>query len=122
MRLTNNCEFIITEDHIKLLKASYVSWFDCEYGSPAIDPKRPYGNSFVAWDIALILGWELPKEDHQYDDMMKVISDRARKIHSELDIVLQILLANTDIGIQPGLYRYPGLYKVREWKFVETQT
>ena len=30
-------------------------WDDCEFGAPAIDCKRPYGNSDVYNDIAKIL-------------------------------------------------------------------
>ena len=48
--------FELTEEHIKLLRQMCVSWDDCEFGAPAIDCKRPYGNSDVYSDIAKILG------------------------------------------------------------------
>lgn len=53
-------EFNLKEEHIKLLRAMYVGWSDCEYGAPEIDPKRPYGNSYVEGDVHEILTSECP--------------------------------------------------------------
>jgi hypothetical protein len=49
-------EFTVTEDHLRLLPHAYVSWHDSEYGSPSIDSKRPYGESYVERSIAK--SWE----------------------------------------------------------------
>lgn len=84
--------FQVTEDHIKLLKRMYVSWDDCEFGAPCIDPKRPYGNSDVEGDIKEITG----------------IARGFRQIHFQMKIVLQILLRNTSIEL--------GLYDLETWK------
>ncbi|MCK9417448.1 hypothetical protein M0Q97_12480 [Candidatus Dojkabacteria bacterium] len=88
--------FEIKEKHLKLLKNAYVSWDDCEYGAPTIDPKRPYGNSFVEGDIARILGWEINGElsDKQYKD--------ASKIHDETRLALQICLYR--LKFETGVY------------------
>lgn len=43
--------FEITHDHITLLQAAEWEYNDCEFGAPAIDPKRPYGNSSVELDL-----------------------------------------------------------------------
>lgn len=62
-------EFTVTEDHLKLLRHAYdIYWDPGEgYGAPAINPKKPYGNSAVPQDVANILGapdsdwdWEGP--------------------------------------------------------------
>src|SRR6266568_5645220 len=46
--LASVSEFTVTEDHLKLLRHAYLYWEYGEgYGAPAIDPKRPYGNSDV---------------------------------------------------------------------------
>lgn len=45
--------FEIKNEHLELLKRAFVSWDSCEYGAPAINCKRPYGNSYVEGDI----GW-----------------------------------------------------------------
>ena len=38
----------------------------CEYGSPALDCKRPFGNSDVEADVLELLEWE-PEGDDGYD-------------------------------------------------------
>lgn len=88
--------FEVTEDHLKLLKHSHIIWRTSEYGAPAIDPKRPYGNTSVESDIAEILEWD--KEDSQ----------RAEKIHRELEKVLQIVLVTQTF--EPGLYNIRNEY------------
>lgn len=82
--------FEIKKEHMMLLKNMYVEWDSCEFGAPAVDPKRPYGNSNVYGDIGEILGIE-PDEngeftDEQYDYMLK--------LHKELETVLQIIVVN----------------------------
>jgi hypothetical protein len=88
--------FQITEDHLKLLKHSYVVWWGAEYGAPAIDPKRPYGDSSVESDIAEILEWA--EED----------KERAENIHREMKTVLQIILVTQKF--EPGLYHLENPY------------
>ena len=88
--------FEVTEEHLKLLKHSHIMWKASEYGAPMIDPKRPYGNTSVESDIAEILGWD--KEDSQ----------RAEKLHRELETVLQIVLVTQTF--EPGLYNIRNEY------------
>lgn len=52
----------------KLLTRSYWEWEYCETGAPAINPKRPYGNSDVPEDIREIL--DLP--DLSDEEAMKI--------------------------------------------------
>ena len=88
--------FEVTEEHLKLLKHSHIMWRASEYGAPMIDPKRPYGNTSVESDIAEILGWD--EEDSQ----------RAEKLHRELETVLQIVLVTQTF--EPGLYNIRNEY------------
>jgi len=44
---TNANKFELKQVHLDLFKEMYVDWDDCEFGAPAINPKRPYGNSDV---------------------------------------------------------------------------
>ena len=104
--------FKVTPDHIKLLQHMYVSWFDCEYGAPCIDPKRPYGNSFVEGDIAEILGWDI---DDDYSDLFEATREKCAAIHAEMQTVLQILVSN--LSIQPGTYAKTSLYTATSWRF-----
>lgn len=88
--------FEVTEEHLKLLRNAYVTWYNCEYGAPGIDPKRPYGNSDVEYDIAEIL--DVPAEQWAINgDPDESISDDAARhfarLHAETGVVLQIALA-----------------------------
>jgi len=120
----NDTTFIMTEDHIKLLTNAYVSWEYCEYGAPAIDGKRPYGNSNVVWDIAEILGWIVPsimtdeEDDDFYDGTGKFegIHERAEKIHEETQTALQIILRTK--SFVPGTYKRDTGW-TRNWYLVE---
>lgn len=82
--------FTVTDEHLKLLRRANVRWEDCEFGAPAIDCKRPYGNSDVVGDIIEILGWPFAGED-QTDD--NAFTTKARAIHAETETVLQIALS-----------------------------
>ena len=92
--------FEIKEEHLKLLKRAYVSWDNCEFGAPAINCKRPYGNSDVLSDIAEIINFK-PKieynEDEDEDEDEVYFSPEEEKylksIHKETKMALQIILA-----------------------------
>lgn len=86
-------EFTVTEDHLKLLRRAYVGWDDCEFGAPAIDCKRPYGNSDVLGDIAEILG---TTDEECRDEGGEILPDAEAaftRLHGETATVLQIALA-----------------------------
>lgn len=105
--------FTVTHDHLKLLRRMYIEWEGCEYGAPAVDPKRPYGNSDVEGDIAEILGWEYEEDD--WNGMPEDLRGAAHDIHHEMQTVLQILVHN--------LHIYPGEYERKdkwssEWSYV----
>jgi hypothetical protein len=105
--------FTVTHDHLKLLQRMRVRWDGCEYGAPAIDSKRPYGNSNVEGDIAEILGWEY-KED-PWDGIPDDVRAEAADIHSQMQTVLQILVVN--LHIYPGTYERPDQYSSK-WTYV----
>lgn len=81
--LFRKIKFTVTEDHLKLSRRMCVGWGFC---APAIDPKRPYGNSDLTRDVAEILGWSFDPEDDLSDEMV----GKAMDIHQEMDRVLQI--------------------------------
>lgn len=106
--------FTLTEQHIALLQRTYVSWDDCEYGAPAIDCKRPYGNSYVERDICDILHlWQPEDED---DEMPDEIIEQCRKLHNETQTALQIILKTK--SFQPGTYQLVAQYHTRSWELV----
>lgn len=101
-------KFKITDAHIKLAKAMYVSWDDCEFGAPSIDCKRPYGNSDVVGDILRILG--LPYDDEEENESLR---DYAIKIHESMKTALQIFLCTG--SFIAGTYEMKDQYNSRSW-------
>ena len=99
----NKKQFTVTEDHMALLQNL---WFEydayTEFGAPAVDPKRPYGNSDVYTDIAEILGITGTEDswgDVQFSDEQR---DYMLKVHKEMTEVLNIMVRNN--GVEPGVY------------------
>lgn len=80
--------FTLTAEHVRLLSESCVRWDSAEFGAPAIDPKRPYGNSDAYSDMAEILG---KNYDPESKDAGKLEAE-FDKLHSELEKALQIVL------------------------------
>jgi len=117
--------FILTEDHLKLLRHMHTRWDDSEFGAPAVDSKRPYGNTSVFKDMVDILrgkpigkvrcmgqeftievdDWEMP------DELEKTL----RALHEETETALQIVLYT-------GTFK-AGLYQAGEysdnWELVQ---
>jgi len=90
-------KFVVTEDHLKLVNKMYVGYYDdCEFGAPGVDPKRPYGNGDVYYDMAEILGIKptiIDPDDEDYaefDDEQIALLD---KLHKETATVIQIILS-----------------------------
>jgi hypothetical protein len=100
-------EFTVTDDHLKLLQHVYLYWDYGEgYGAPAINSKKPYGDSDVERNIAEILDapdsdWECDGDD-EYADLTPEARERFTQLHVETMIVLHIVLAARDI--RPGRY------------------
>jgi hypothetical protein len=93
--------FTLTQDHIRLLRAAWVGWDSIQAGAPRIDPKRPYGNSDVEYDIAEVLNWTL----HHNEDGPTLTDEQAgrlRRLHEETGAALQIVL--TTRSFEPGQY------------------
>ena len=98
-------EFTVTEEHLKLLKNLQFRYDDdIEFGAPAVDPKRPYGNSDVYCDIAEIIGLEPEGVEDAYGDrdFTRDQLDYMKNLHKEMTTVLQILGASGEAT--PGTY------------------
>lgn len=95
--MSDKQRFMVTSEHLKLLRRAVVSWDDCEFGAPAVDCKRPYGNSSVYLDIAEILGIQpSTDEDEPFTDAEYT---RMLKLHKETKTALQIILATLRFGV-----------------------
>ncbi len=100
--------FTLTDEHVELLRNMWVVWQDCETGAPEIDPKRPYGNSNVARDVAETLGWIEDGGELDDDD-----AERAMTLHRETATALQIVLC---VGrFEPGVYDRVDYHNNRVW-------
>jgi hypothetical protein len=109
--MENVRRFKLTEQHIKLLRAAYVDYNDyCEHGAPCINPKRPYGNSFVEGDIHYILTGKRAEEE-----LSDTLTRKYNTLHEETATALQIILATGKF--QVGTYELEG-YGV-DWKKVK---
>jgi hypothetical protein len=113
-------EFTVTEDHLKLLRHARISWDPGEfYGAPAINSKRPYGNSQVVEDVAELV--QAPDSDYEWTEEEVIFPQRhtARfkhlrteaaegylHLHVQTAIALQIVLATGEF--RPGRYRREG--------------
>jgi hypothetical protein len=90
-------KFTVTENHIKLLRRANVSWENSEFGAPAIDCKRPYGNSSVYQDIGEILG--IKPQDKLCGEFSDAQTDYMRQVHDETQVALQIFLATGQMSV-----------------------
>ena len=94
--------FTMTEHHLKLLRNANVVWWCAEWGAPCIDPKRPYGNGDMLFDIATLLG-ELDRTcPHCHEFLNDTDSERHQKLHTETQTALQIVLRTGEFV--PGTY------------------
>ena len=128
--------FTLKPEHIELLSRAYVSWDDCEFGAPEINPKRPYGNSDVYQDMLEILGlkelrsgvfefklfskkWLLKGED-KYNIYLEGadeedLIEKLDELHKELKIALQIVLSTKSFML--GVYeaeKYDNDWKLKK--------
>lgn len=99
--------FELREEHLTLLQRAYVQWNDCEFGAPEIDPKRPYGNSGVAYSVAEILGIPVP-DDEKDPGAYEAWYERMCDLHRETEQALQIVLYTR--SFVPGVYKLVGRY------------
>lgn len=102
-KISESNPLTIKPEHIKLLRNMNIRWGSGEFGAPAVDSKRPYGNSDVIEDIKRIT--KMPNADREW----------CEKIHREMEAVLEIYLRNEG-GLGPG---DEIIYKDYSWKFYE---
>jgi len=107
--------FTLTQQHIDLLTNAYVDYNShTETGAPYIDPKRPYGNSDVAGDIAAIL--EIPLTEDEYGERDENQERALLALHTETGTALQIILNCKTF--EPGEYEKKSPYD-HDWKRVK---
>ena len=97
-----NATFTVKQDHLKLLKASVVSWTSrwdgSMFGAACIDPERPYGDQDVYRSMIRILDWKLNRGDEaerrlanwdiETDEIPFDEMNRLEQLHQETEIAL----------------------------------
>lgn len=109
--VTTTRELTITEDHLRLLPHLWFRWEDEPYsGAPAVDIKRPYGNSDVLGDLIEHLRPELfeaytcgeSDEDGVYRRAVALLD-----VHRQMADVLNILVTSFLFDSRDDLRRTP---------------
>ena len=97
-------EFVIHNNHLKLLKRLVIEENnDYTYlPVPGINPKRPYGNSYVLDDILEIIDYE---KNPDYEEWSKTQLDYALALHKEMVTVLEIICNTAKVAT--GIYQMP---------------
>lgn len=103
-------DFTVTGQHLALLRRASIAWCALEpYGSPAVDPNRPYGNSSVFGDIAEITdpdGFAAAWPDEAaYAAYMTAGEERFLRLHVETMVALRIALSAGEF--KAGRYTRP---------------
>lgn len=114
-------QFHLTQDHIDLLEHARVRWSSVEYGAPAIDDKRPFGNSgrsVIEREICQILGYEpvaqeMGREVYDEDEKQEAI-----ETYNELDTAMRIVLRCQTF--RPGLFETSDDYG-SDWERVKVE-
>jgi len=96
-------KFKLTKQHLDLIRKMNVGYNDCcEFGAPAIDPKRPYGNGDVYGDISEILGVTPDSVEDDEKIYSSAQEEEMLKLHIETAKALQVILASG--SFEPGMY------------------
>ena len=84
--------FTLKKEHLSLLRKAQWYWEDAEFGAPAIDCKRPFGNSNAIIDILEILDKENDDRPYYVDGFSDNEKAEAREVYEELLTAIQVIL------------------------------
>lgn len=110
MKINNSTEFVVTENHLKLLPRVQIGWHfepkNYNLGHFYQDVVRPYGNSDWIGDIAEIIG-VAPDMQNPNDEDDKWFSESLEFFlvchHIDMMVVMEILCQN--LSIVAGTYK-----------------
>jgi hypothetical protein len=96
--------FTLKQEHLNLLENLEIDWSSGDYGAPAIDGRRPYGNYDLISDIAWILGIK-PEIDNEFNNIHSQSNvGHMLQLHHETCQALQIVLHNVGKAARLGVY------------------
>lgn len=103
MSLADEVErFTLTIEHVMLLRRANVGWDHVEFGAPAIDGKRPYGNGDVYDDMATLLGMRVECPSCGTNVLGDNDRTMLRALHESTREALQVVLSSG--SFEPGEY------------------
>lgn len=113
-------EFVMTDDHVNLLRRLHVEW---QGAAPGVDSGRPYGNKDILADIAKIIGIQPTNKDavDEREDLphfSKLDRIRMLQLHREMEYAMQVTLVTGQA--MPGTYRISRPYDATSWVRVVT--
>lgn len=83
--------FTVLPEHLALIRRMNVEWCDDPYdGAPAVNIKRPYGNSDAWRDVAETLGYSPVKDDDGEEHWPAGTRDACLAKHREAGLALQV--------------------------------
>ena len=96
--------FTLTTEHVRLLRALNWQWDDTEFGGPAVDPKRPFGNSTgIHEDIAQIIAPEFAElPPNEVESWLDETTGWLESAYRETQMALAVVLSAGQIT--PGVY------------------
>lgn len=108
-----NRRFTLKPEHLKLM-ARLNFYYEKDYydGAPAVDAKRPFGNSAWHGDIAEMLGLPEPDYDTASDEEIERFQDSVQ--HWLEDMVPALEIVTQTQSFIPGEYfsEFPGPWKL----------
>lgn len=100
--------FDLKQEHIDLLKHVNLKWEeDPDYGGPAVDGKRPYGERLLLESVAEALNWKPAEcdcgvENCNFEDWTDDQEEAAKALHKDILPAMQIVLQTQ--SFTPGIY------------------
>jgi len=101
--------FKLTEQHLNLIRRMNIRYNEyCGFGAPEVDPKRPYGNSGVYYDIGEILDIVPENGDPDYPEFTEEQEEKMLALHKETAKALQVIVASGSFEL--------GIYEAEEYR------
>lgn len=111
--------FTLTENHLKLARHTFIDWDDsCYEGAPAVDIKRPYGNSSQMEDVwTIIYGMDYYTEhpDTSLEEAFPDEYEKCRALHREMATALQIIALHAGQAVSLGAYHKRDRFNDLTW-------
>lgn len=101
--------FHLKEEHLKLIQNVYIYFDEYGYeGAPAVDIKRPYGNSrAVAYEVYRVLHDDEYWDSDKQGEMPQQMYQEYVKLHRETAMALQICVRRQSFEVGTFRNKFP---------------